>query len=287
MVRTAEKVSSSANGAKIVGHSPKAQIELVTPQIAEQWLGKNTHNRNLNERQIERLARAMKAGEWFFTGDPVQFAPDGTLLNGQHRLNALIVSGTPIELLVVRGVDKGAQEAMDMGARRSLAAVLKLRGEVDTASLASLLNSVYKYDHRWHSMAHPTAQEALALLAREPAIREAIPHGRRVNRQMHGTPPAMAGACYHVFSRLDEADAYVFTEQWATGENLKEGDPVFALRRYCLNQGYQTANSRGYSGRNMMAIVVKAWNAWRKGEPVKLLIYKPGGRNPEPFPVAE
>ena len=284
MVRTAGKVQSIRPPET---KGPKAQIELVTPEIAEQWLAKNIHNRNLNERQIDRLARAMKDGDWWFTGDPVQFAPDGTLLNGQHRLNAIIASGTPVEMLVVRGILPKAQEAMDMGARRSLAAILKLRGEVECNSLAALLNTVYKYDHRWHSMAVPTAQEALALLEREPAIREGLPHGRKVNRRLHGIPPSMAGACYHVFARLDDADAYVFIEEWAKGEGLKDGDPVFALRRYCLNQGYQTHGSRGYSARNMMAIVVKAWNAWRRGEPVKLLIYKPGGRSPEPFPVAE
>jgi hypothetical protein len=33
-----------------------------------------------------------------------------------------------------------------------------------------------------------------------------------------------------------------------------------------------------------LGLIVKAWNAYRAGEPVKVLKYRAGGDKPEPFP---
>ena len=82
------------------------RVETITPQLAEIYLGKNTHNRNIRKPVVGKYANDMENGFWNFDGAPIRFADDGTLLDGQHRLHAIIKSNKAIDLLVVRGLKK-------------------------------------------------------------------------------------------------------------------------------------------------------------------------------------
>jgi hypothetical protein len=42
----------------------RAELVTITPEMAEQWLGKNTKNRPLKKTKIEQYARDIAAGRW-------------------------------------------------------------------------------------------------------------------------------------------------------------------------------------------------------------------------------
>ncbi len=84
----------------------KITVETVTPEIAVQMLSKNTINRALRKRHVEALAKQMKDGKWLTTSQGIAIAEDGTLLDGQHRLNAIIRHGEPVEIAVARDCQK-------------------------------------------------------------------------------------------------------------------------------------------------------------------------------------
>jgi hypothetical protein len=69
----------------------------------------------------------------------------------------------------------------------------------------------------------------------------------------------------------------------ATGENLTKGNPIYALRSL-LEKDRMAIRRFGQTYR--LAVIIKAWNAYRDGREVKSLRWTQGGANPEPFPEA-
>lgn len=93
-------------------------VKKVSPAEAAKLLEGNTRNRAINQRAVNRYAAAMQRGEWKVGNDAICVGPDGTLLNGQHRLTAVVQSGVTVELLFREGVDPDDLKAMDQGHKR-------------------------------------------------------------------------------------------------------------------------------------------------------------------------
>ena len=72
----------------------------VTPSMAETWLEKNNNNRKLSSSVIKNYAEKMKKGHWNLTHQSIAFDKDGNLVDGQHRLSAVIISGIPVVMTV-------------------------------------------------------------------------------------------------------------------------------------------------------------------------------------------
>jgi hypothetical protein len=86
--------------------------ELITPQIAKRYLEKN-NNRKVKWRHVASLARIIIRGEWVLTPHGIAFGPSGELLDGQHRLLAVIESGVSVYMRVSRNVAVEAMIAID------------------------------------------------------------------------------------------------------------------------------------------------------------------------------
>lgn len=56
------------------------------------------------EKTVEWQAQQMTEGKWCLTADPISITESGHLLNGRHRLLAIIRSGVTIRAVVERGV---------------------------------------------------------------------------------------------------------------------------------------------------------------------------------------
>lgn len=101
----------------------------VTPTLAAEYLQKNfADNRNLRNSTIDRYASDMKNGRWTETGETIKFDQYGNLIDGQHRLHAVIKSGQTITFFVASGLEDAAAVNIDIGAKRSFADALKITG---------------------------------------------------------------------------------------------------------------------------------------------------------------
>jgi hypothetical protein len=276
--------------------SPVYNIVNITPDLAKKWLAQNTHNRNLRERVVNGYATDMRAGNWVEDGQSLRFAKGdvvlldnppiigGALLDGQHRLSAIITANVTVRMLVVSNLPDSTQETMDTGAKRSFADVLKLRGETNYVPLAAVLARA----HMWQEGARKsirgvdraTHRQLIAFLEEHPEIRRSAEIGSRVRNVMR-ISPATAGLCHWLFVRIDESDCAFFFARLTDGAGLMPGDPIYALRR-------AADTWRSEKGRRpeefVTAIVIKAWNAFRDGKEVTLLQYRPGGAAPEAYP---
>lgn len=263
---------------------PEYKLTEVTPKLAEKWLNQNTHNRNLREPAVMAYARDMEAGKWAENGESIKFAKDGTLLDGQHRLQAIALSGVTVKMLVVTGLDNRSQETMDDGRKRTLADALHLRGETNAVALAAILRRSLMWSmgqYRNSGTYTPTNTECLTFLEAHPECRDAATIAVSL-RKPSQLPSSVLGLTYWLFSAIDVEDAVWFFDHLGSGAGLEQYHPVWTLRK----RAAELAQEQGRMAEDMLlAFVIKTWNAYRDGDEMRLLRFKPGGAKPERFPL--
>jgi len=246
--------------------------------MAERWLDhNNTHNRDIRQSRVEQYTREMLAGRWHFNGESIQFDQDGILLNGQHRLWAIVESGCPQRFVVVRGLDRAAQVTMDQGNRRTPAEQLHLVGiHVDNSMAATI--RVYL---RWQQgklfgdqvrLKTSTAEVVEWAQANPDAIeliRGFISSGLR---RVPATPSIVLATAL-TFHSIDYDEAADFYSRLATGAELTSRSPILALRSRLLKA--KDTNTR-ITERDTIAYFIVAWNAERTGKPLSKLQRPPG-----------
>src|SRR2546429_8204953 len=98
-------------------------VEEITPDQARQYLDHNGCNRKLRIKTAEQYARDMTSGAWLEKPIPICIDVNGNLINGQHTLNALILSGKSYRFLVAKDVPNDVAAILDRGLGRSLSDV--------------------------------------------------------------------------------------------------------------------------------------------------------------------
>lgn len=105
----------------------RTKVEEITPAMAEQYLNYNKINRPLRKGIVEKYAMDMTDGNWPLTHQAIAFDEQGNILDGQHRLWAVIESGKTISMMVVRGLESQVRDFIDQGLPRTTVDVAKLR----------------------------------------------------------------------------------------------------------------------------------------------------------------
>ncbi len=109
---------------KIMGETTVVQV--VTPEMASEWLGRNTRNRSINAAKVARLVEDIRGGRWRITHQGIAFGADGTLYDGQHRLMAIAEAKAPVVTRVTFGLSPDALDAIDTGDSRRASDVLAI-----------------------------------------------------------------------------------------------------------------------------------------------------------------
>ncbi|MEV5140331.1 hypothetical protein AB0K71_06020 [Streptomyces syringium] len=274
--------NTSVTPAALNNSATAAVTMLVTPEMAKELLKRNTHNRNLRERAVADYARDMAAGKWLMNGEAIKFAADGTLLDGQHRLHAVVAAGVPVMMLVVTGLDASTQETMDAGRRRNAADAFSLRGEVNATVLASTLKRVWMWeqgDFKFAQNRIPTVAECAALLVERPEIRRSVEIAVRIHGLFRYIPHSSLGTSHHLLSRINGPEAVWFFARLGDGAELPAGHPVLALRQRVMSE---RADRRTIPDYRYMAYIIRAWNACRDGRDLGRIQQAPDAPMPMP-----
>lgn len=259
----------------------QAQVVDVTPALAEKWLAQNTHNRTIRERAVLAYARDMEAGNWAENGEAIKFAADGTLLDGQHRLTAVVLAGVTVRMLVVTGLANATQETMDAGSKRRTADAFGLRGETNATTLSSITRRVWMWDQGdYHfSGVSPTTAEAAKLLAQYPDLRRSADIAVRTNHSFKCLPQSVIGTAHHLFTRIDANETVWFFQRVADGAELATGHPILALRTRAVAEA---ADRRRTPADRQMAYLIRTWNAVRQGRSLARILQDPDAPMPMP-----
>lgn len=259
-----------------------SEIVKVSPAIAEKMLGRNVRNRHISPRVVEKYRRAILAGEWVITGEAIKFAANGDLLDGQHRLAAVIEADKTVPMLVIKGLPSASQDVMDTGRARTVGDQLGIGGFPDAALLAAVARNVILYESDTLGVNRAVSTpEVRALVEDNVMIAFATSQARRVSRGCD-LRPAVAGATYYLLMHVDEVKAHEFFDRLADGANLPSGSPILALRARLRTLRDERTHLPVEA---LTSLVFRTWNAWRQRRQLSTLpLYKNGEIIPCPVP---
>jgi len=248
----------------------------VTPDTAAKWLGQNIGNRNLRRQKVLQYARDMRESNWQLSGQAIQFDWDGRLIDGQHRLEAVIESGVTIQALVVKGLDPRSREVIDTGAKRSASDALKFAGFAQdptllaaVARLADARENGYLRTAMAASVPSLSNPDVIAWAERNAEVGSAILLARRTYRAINIQPSVWA-YCLFEIQKVNTAGAYEFAESISDMRLEGKGDP----RKTMLDIFHRAATGqrRKPEAAEAIYIVFRAWNAWANGDQLAQII---------------
>lgn len=124
-----------ANLSRIFKQYEEVQIIDVTPEIASDLLQHaNFGNRNPKPSVVKKYARLMANGDWRFSPETISVSKTGRLLNGQHRMMAVVMSGVTCRFLFATGFDDDVFSVLDRGATRTMADALGIQKELSESA---------------------------------------------------------------------------------------------------------------------------------------------------------
>lgn len=265
-----------------------AEVVLVTPALAEGWLGKNIQNRPLRRAKIAGFSRDMRSGAWLLTGEPIKFDTNGRLIDGQHRLLALIDSGATVQMLVVTGLDEEVKAVLDTGSARTPGDMLGIvAGTRNASAIAAIARLAVAWDHgfRWFNNYKPTHAQILDYVTNplNAHIHRAAEVGGYGSRYV-ACKPSILGLSFYLCARRDRPEAEeFFVTQLIESTGLAAGDPAQTLNRKLALDADKIGQTADF---NKLAYILTAWNHYRAGTKTTRLIAPKGvGWTHETFPM--
>ena len=206
----------------------------ITPTLAETMLLLNAGNRNISNDQVLRYADEMRRDGWLLTHQAIAFDKGNYLLDGQHRLRALIKAERALPFIVARGFARDTFKVCDVGMKRSPNQLFALAGYTHTKSLSAGAQTylhVTSHEARTASKASFTAR--LAIVEKVPALVNAadLMEGQLQWVWRHCGRIGAAVACHTQLAQwqgAEEADKFFW--QLNDGANLPKGSPMLLLR---------------------------------------------------------
>jgi hypothetical protein len=240
--------------------------------MATRWLGYVIHNnRNVKAGKVFEMLADMEAGRWMVTHQGIAFSPDGQLIDGQHRLHAVVQYGKPVEMLVNVNCDPATFDKLDTGSLRSGADVLTIAGHKYASQLSSAATLDYAYENEKHNTGG-TGSKGLtraALVEYVDTVPGLVDSCEFTVKFLHDVTgwlgiPTLAFVHYHAKRVSSKAKADEFIEAVAVGECLLKGDPAFTLRnRFKKIAMNPLSRVRPWTKAIML---IRAWNAWIREE---------------------
>lgn len=281
----------------------RARVEKISPDLARKWLevSEGERQRGVRRNRVEKLAHAITAGQWQVTHQGIALSPDGIVLDGQHRLHAIILADTTVEMLVMRQVSPDVFHSIDTGASRTPSDTLKIAGHTNTNILAAVVRTILVYEQvvgtqasDWQTLDRQvTSTDILEYLEdhdRREAAYAALANGRMVAQAVSRfgatTPLSAANLIMRTFPTDIGPDALSeFNARLIDGVMLPARSPVLALRRWLVSDtGYVklTSTTRRPSA---VSCYIKAINDYALGVERALSIFRFGQELiPAPLP---
>ena len=247
-----------------------AEVVTITPAEATNWLRANEHNRPVRKNHVNFLAGEIKAGNWQLNGQAIVIADNEQVLDGQHRLMAIIEAGTPIQSLVVYGITPEAFSTMDTGAVRSGSDALCLHfhdhpiGVVKAVATAvPWVKQLERGALRSGGGSRVSNTEIIRYASEHQSLFEraaTLMHYPKDNRPLS---VGIGTALFEMFGRKNEGQADKFFQDIFTGENLERTDVEYVLRQ-SFQKDAQRITAK-YPTTIKVRMTIKAWNWRRRG----------------------
>lgn len=231
-------------------------------------------------RHVRKLANAMTENMWAPNTENIKIAYLGNkafLIDGQHRLNAVIMAKKSVQMLVARIIVKDEAELMfqtthiDIGKNRDTADMLHLLGIEEAKTLIPsvkvMLNLTSGNPYFWRTKDPWTVTELHEFMQpRQLALREAAQGGGALTKKLKGLPRRSLVAAYY-FTHQHHKNADIFWSAMKTGENLSEGSPMLTLREFIRQNHFTEIDTHNiYDG---VGVIFYAFNKFLENEELR------------------
>lgn len=228
--------------------------EHITPVTAKDYLAKNKRNRPIRDAVVTLYSLDMKNHNWLFNHQGIAFNERGELVDGQHRLAAIIKSGETVLMNVTtglrdeqrNGVLVNVMDTVDRGRIRNVGQQLGLfHGIPNGNRVTGTLNAVcaFFFGQRQTSLTTPQVLHVLEIYGKDLNAIYSLPDaGSKL--------PSFIGAPIVIFHNAHPSLAMAFTEQLLTLEGLKAHSPVMALIKWRDNHPH----ARSIRAQTMMVV---------------------------------
>lgn len=254
----------------------ESRVIEIGPEEARPLIGAFKSTGKVDQKLIRAYAEDMAAGRWMLNGASIVLSKDKKVLDGRARLLACIEAKTSFRTLVIEGIDDGAFETIDAVRKRRFADVLTIRRLPHGRALAAALRIILAY--RNSSIVSPRSPSPIVLLdliEGHPEIRDSVMPSRRAAPLL---PHGCGIALHYLFSLVDARKSDDFFAQIGPATLSSDESPPQRLRRVL-----EDLRARGGYRKQIyvLAVAIKAWNAFLTGKALKQLRYSP---EREPFP---
>lgn len=205
----------------------------VSPDQAQQWLDAMPSQRRLRKAKVEQLRRQIVDGRWKVLPHGIVFDTDGKLIDGQHRMTALVQGGKPLPIRCTFNVDPGLFLQIDAdSAPKTIEDMLKHEGVATglTTVIAEPIRMLFREERGSSPLepnCRPTNAEGLDIYRRHPRL---VTAGELASRCRLAPSRAMMAFVLYKGILVDETMTRLFVDQVAGGEGLRGGDPALLLR---------------------------------------------------------
>lgn len=251
----------------------KFEVISITPEKAQEYLSTNTdQNRKISKTTVARYAKDMIMNRWQSTGEAIKFDETGRLIDGQHRLSAIVSSKKTVQMLVIHGLPEEVIQVIDTGKSRTAADALTIAGHNGYSNeIASLARKIIAHQSGTKNIldtkkikvgGNTITNQDIVTFCEKNDLTEHVRFAHRMKYQ------SVTGALNHgefaffhwYFSQVSPAHAEDFLTKVATLEDVSGSSPIRALLQKL------TRSAVTLDGKMKFHAIVTAWNAWRTGQ---------------------
>lgn len=247
---------------------------LITPSVAKEMLQRNVSNRRVNHHIVNQYSSDMTKGQWKIdTGEVIKVSKTNIILDGQHRLLAIVKSNIPIYFHVAYNVEDNVFDVLDTGKIRNTTDIFKINGIQKDSLIPSIIS---QYNHivanKYFVMQgydKNTSQNLLKQYYESPDFWQNI--GKIANNYYLSfakiLPTSMIGGFYAYFVKSDKELADSFISQLCTGANITN-NTILLLRNRLIQDKVSIKKLQKLS---KIIFIIKTWNAFVINKELKSL----------------
>jgi hypothetical protein len=247
-------------------------FELITPEIALEMLKSNTNNyRELSDAVVRRYVKDLESGLWTCTTASIAFTANGVLVDGQHRLNAIVQSGKSVYMFVMRGLPEEFADDpnQDKGKMRTVAKYLEKIGVKQTTTVTGALRAIYRIasNASLEKRGRTSLTDAQVVKVTDfmPVVFFDSVHSacNSVSKKIYS--PSVTAAFFYLCARHDPVAADLFIEIYLKRTEASSTHPANVLREQV------SSNKKLISDDKFFGLAFSAFNSVLRGETRKLL----------------